>query len=58
MSRKKKEDKTTFLYCDKRKCPRTDCLRHNNNIPFGRLVLVERFNEKKDWDSCKDYLGD
>lgn len=36
-SKKKVEniDSEGFLYCSKRKCPKTSCLRHNANTPWG-----------------------
>lgn len=41
-----------IVYCDKRKCPHVECLRHNSNIPFNMLVLRKSFQPDEKWD-CK-----
>lgn len=38
---KKQEDQ--MLYCAYRKCTNYDCLRHDRYIPFGVMVLVEKY---------------
>ena len=47
----KKEEK--FVYCGCRKCPHTECLRHNVNTPWNTIITVRKFNPDKDWN-CKD----
>ena len=58
MPRKKKVEEINsnvdkFVYCGLRKCPHTECIRHNINIPFNKLILRRNFNPDKDWN-CKD----
>ena len=60
MPRKRKEeinnnDENEFVYCGWRKCPHTDCLRHNVNTPFNVMILRRKFNPDKDWN-CKDIV--
>lgn len=42
-----------FVYCGLRKCIHTECLRHNANIPFDKLILRKDFSPDKEWN-CKD----
>ncbi len=44
-----------FIYCGQRKCPHIDCLRHNKNIPFGKLIRRDNFKPDKEWN-CKDII--
>ena len=59
MPRKKKveevnnNDSNEFIYCGLRKCPHTECLRHNVNTPFNVLILRRNFTPDKDWN-CMD----
>lgn len=41
-----------FVYCSIRKCPHEECLRHNVNIPFDKLILRDNFSPDKNWN-CK-----
>ncbi len=50
---KEKEVTQEFIYCSLRKCPHTECLRHNANTPWNVLILRRRYNPDKDWN-CKD----
>ncbi len=46
-----------MTYCPNRKCKHIECLRHNNNIPFG--VIISRFVDTPKEDkngTCKEYL--
>lgn len=42
-----------FVYCGRRHCPHYECLRHNKNTPFNKIILRRNFNPDKDWN-CKD----
>lgn len=55
MSRKKKIDiiNKEFVYCSIRKCPYKECLRHNVNTPWNKLITRDTFKPDKDWN-CKD----
>lgn len=44
-----------FVYCSIRKCPHNECLRHNVNIPFDKLILRDNFNPDKNWN-CKEMV--
>lgn len=50
-----KSNKEKFVYCGIRKCPHTECLRHNKNTPFDRLICRDNFNPDKDWN-CKEMI--
>ena len=47
------QESKEFVYCGLRKCPHTECLRHNTNTPFNVLILRKNFNPDKEWN-CKD----
>lgn len=47
------QESKEFVYCGLRKCPHTECLRHNTNTPFNVLILRRNFNPNKEWN-CKD----
>ena len=47
------KDSEEFVYCGLRKCPHTECLRHNTNTPFNVLIIRKNFKPDKDWN-CKD----
>ena len=63
MPRRKKNDANEeinksaeeFVYCGLRKCPHTECLRHNTNTPFNVLILRKNFKPDKEWN-CKDIV--
>lgn len=67
MSRRKKTETTQiqlnsnncnqghFVYCGQRKCPHTECLRHNQNTPFNVLIFRRNFNPDNDCN-CKDIV--
>ena len=44
-----------FLYCSLRKCPNSECIRHNSNTPFEKTVLRTRFRPDKEWN-CEDMI--
>lgn len=44
-----------IVYCGLRKCPHVECLRHNKNIPFDKLVHRDIFKPDKEWN-CKNFL--
>ena len=44
-----------FVYCSQRKCPHTECLRHNVNTPWDVLVYRNKFDPDKEWN-CKDIV--
>ena len=44
-----------FVYCSLRKCPHTECLRHNVNAPWWTLILVRKFAPDGQWH-CKDIV--
>ena len=46
-----------MVYCDNRKCPRTDCIRRLQYGPFGVVLRVARYNEdlKK---KCEKFLSE
>lgn len=45
-----------FIYCGWRKCPNTQCLRHNVNTPYGVLILQSKdFKPDREWN-CKDMV--
>lgn len=44
-----------FIYCGLRKCPHVECLRHDKNIPFDKLVRRDNFKPDKEWN-CKDIV--
>lgn len=52
---KSENDNKKFVYCEYRKCPHKECLRHDDNIPFNKLILRSRFNPDKEWN-CKDII--
>lgn len=43
-----------FVFCKNRKCPHTECFRHNANTPFNIVVTRVSFEEKK--GKCAGYL--
>lgn len=51
---RKKEEKP-MVYCSLRKCPHTECLRHNCNIPYDVVILRDKFKPDKEWN-CKDMI--
>ena len=61
MHRRKKNDANEevsksseeFVYCGLRKCPHTECLRHNTNTPFNVLINRKNVKQKKK-KNCKD----
>lgn len=44
-----------FVYCNLKKCPHKECLRHTVNTPFNTLIYMRTFNPDKEWN-CKDIL--
>ena len=44
---------TEFIYCGNRKCPHTECLRHNVNTPYDVLILRRNFDVDKKEYHCK-----
>ena len=46
-------DSNEFVYCGLIKCIHTECLRHNVNTPYNKIILRRKFNPDKDWN-CKD----
>lgn len=46
-----KNDKN-FVYCGNRKCPYTECIRHNMNTPWNVMILREVYQLDKDLQ-CK-----
>lgn len=44
-----------LVYCGLRKCPHVECIRHDKNIPFNKLVRRDKFNPDKEWN-CKDMM--
>ena len=49
MSKKQKN----IIYCDNRKCPHTECIKHHVNIPFNVMVKRTHYKPDKEWN-CKD----
>ena len=46
-------DSNEFVYCGLIKCIHTECLRHNVNTPYNKIILRRKFNPDKDWN-CED----
>lgn len=55
LSNVKKLKKKKFVYCDTRKCPHVECLRHHVNTPFNVKIWMDKFYPDKDWN-CKYYI--
>jgi hypothetical protein len=43
-----------FIFCQNRKCSKTECLRHNVNTPFGIIITRATFSNKK--GRCEGYV--
>lgn len=41
-----------IVYCSNRKCPYTECLRHNTNTPWNVLIMRDNFQLNKNLE-CK-----
>lgn len=44
-----------LVYCEYRKCPHMDCIRHNANTPFNLPIWRRKIAADKDWN-CNGYL--
>lgn len=44
-----------IIFCSIRKCPHTECLRHDLNAPWEVVFTRRKFNPDKNW-KCKDIL--
>lgn len=42
-----------FVYCELRHCKHRECLRHNVNTPFNKIILRRKFKPDENWN-CKN----